>query len=209
MFFDPSKSPEWKPCYKLLTGAIVPRAIAFVSTISADGVANLAPFSFFTAVCAKPPTVLFCPMRKGDTGEKKDTLRNLEATGEFVINVVTEAIAEQMNRCATDFPYGVSEFAEAGLTARPSQLVKPPSVAESPISMECRLNQVVAVGEGPGSGAAVLGEVVGFSVADELVDDFRIDLDQLAPIGRLAGASYTRVTDLFDMTRVPYVSLPK
>ncbi|MCA9791227.1 MAG: flavin reductase family protein [Candidatus Eremiobacteraeota bacterium] len=209
MLFDPATSDDWRPAYKLLTGAVVPRAIAFVSTVSGQGVPNLAPFSFFTAVCAKPPTILFCPMRAGEAGTKKDTLRNLEEVGDFVVNVVTEKLAEDMNRCATDFPYGVSEFSEVGLTPAASTFVRSPRVAESPISMECKLSQVVTVGETSGGGSVVLGEVVAFHVDDELVDDFRIDLEKLAPIGRLAGASYTRVNDLFEMTRVPYASLPK
>lgn len=204
MQFDPSTSDGWRSTYKLLTGAIVPRAIAFVSTVSPDGSLNLAPFSFFTAACANPPTVLFCPMFRGDEADKKDTLRNIEATREFVVNVVTETIAEQMNVCATEFPFGVNEFEEAGLTPAPSQRVKPPRVSESPINMECTLNQIVTISDRPGGGSIVIGEVVAFHVADELVDDFRIDVAKLAPIGRLAGPTYARVREFFEMERLPY-----
>lgn len=148
-------------------------------------------------------------MRAGEEGNKKDTLRNIEEMGDFVVNVVTEKLAEDMNRCATDFPFGVSEFSEVGLTPAASSVVRSPRVAESPISMECKLRQVITVSEASGGGSVVLGEVVTFHVEDDLFDDFRVDLAKLAPIGRLAGSSYTRVNDLFEMTRVPYASLPK
>lgn len=207
MQFDPSTSDGWRSTYKLLTGAIVPRAIAFVSTVSPDGTLNLAPFSFFTAACANPPTVLFCPMFRGEEAEKKDTLRNIEDTGEFVINVVTESIAERMNVCATEFPFGINEFEESGLTPAPSVRVRPPRVSESPINMECTLNQIVTISDRPGGGSIVIGEVVAFHVADELVEDFRIDTAKLAPIGRLAGPSYTRVREFFEMERLPYQAL--
>lgn len=204
MQFDPDKAVGWKSAYKLLTGAIVPRPIAFVSSRSADGRDNLAPFSFFTACSANPPTVLFCPMRRGDAGEKKDTLRNIEETKEFVVNVVTEELAERMNRCATDYPYGVSEFQEAGLTPADSVKVRARRVQESPVNLECRLNQIVTISDRPGGGEIVVGEVVLFHVRDDLVEDTKIDVARLAPIGRLAGARYNHVRDVFEMERLPY-----
>ncbi|MGA3346782.1 MAG: flavin reductase family protein [Terracidiphilus sp.] len=128
--------------YKLMTGIIVPRPVALVSTMSREGVANLAPFSFFSGVGAVPPTVLFCPaLRDGasaEAGERKDTLRNVEETGEFVINVVSEAIAEAANATSAEVPFGVDEFALSGLTPIPSEAVRPPRVAQSPAQMECK-----------------------------------------------------------------------
>lgn len=199
--YDPTSSTEWRPSYKLLTGAILPRAIAFVSTVDSAGRMNLAPFSFFTAACANPPTVLFCPMRKGDEAVKKDTLAFLQETGDFVVNVVTEAIVEPMNVCATDFPAGDSEFERSGLTPVASVKVKSPRVGESPVSLECKLKEVVEVSSLPGGGAIVIGEVVMFHVADNLFEDFRIDTQELKPVGRLAGSHYCRVNDLFELTR--------
>lgn len=203
MIIDP-KANDPKNIYKLMIGSIVPRPIAFVSTQSAEGALNLAPFSFFTGVSASPPAVLFCPLvRASDSKTKKtkDTLRNITVTREFVVNVVSEAFAEQMNLTSAEFPPDVSEFAESGLTPVPSQKVKPPRVKESPVNMECKLIQMVPIGSEPLGGTVVIGEILLFHVADELFDNFRIDLKKLAPIGRLAGSSYCRVTDIFDLIR--------
>lgn len=200
MIIDP-KGNDPKNIYKLLIGSIVPRPIAFVSTQSPEGALNLAPFSFFNGVSGNPPAVVFAPLVRASDSKTKDTLRNVTATKEFVVNVVTEAIAEKMNLTSAEFPPEVSEFVESGLTPLPSQKVKPPRVKESPINMECKLLQMVPVGTGPLGGTVVIGEVVLFHVADELFDNFRIDLKKLAPIGRLAGSSYCRVTDIFDLVR--------
>jgi flavin reductase (DIM6/NTAB) family NADH-FMN oxidoreductase RutF len=200
LIIDP-KGNDPKNIYKLLIGSIVPRPIAFVSTQSPEGALNLAPFSFFNGVSGNPPAVLFCPLVRASDSKTKDTLRNITATKEFVVNVVTEAIAEKMNLTSAEFPPEISEFAESGLTPVPSQKVKPPRVKESPVNMECKLLQMVPVGTGPLGGTVVIGEVVLFHVADELFDNFRIDLKKLAPIGRLAGSSYCRVTDIFDLVR--------
>ena len=190
-----------KNIYKLMIGAIVPRPIAFVSSISADGIRNLAPFSFFTAVSANPPVICFSPMVRGADGTWKDTLRNIESTREFVVNIVSEDFSQQMNACSADFPPEVDEFSESGLTAVPSDLVKPPRVGESRICMECRLLRTVHVSDKPLGGSLVIGEVLRFHVADELFDEFRIDADKLRPIGRMGGPTYTRTTDRFDMIR--------
>jgi flavin reductase (DIM6/NTAB) family NADH-FMN oxidoreductase RutF len=141
---------------KLLVGVILPRPIAFVSTISLDGVANLAPFSFFTAVCPRPPVICFCNSIRPRDGAKKDTLRNVEATGEFVVNVVSEDFVAQMVACSGDYPPDVSEFDISGLTPIASDLVKPPRVKESRVQMECRLLQVVTVSTEPGGGSLVM-----------------------------------------------------
>jgi flavin reductase (DIM6/NTAB) family NADH-FMN oxidoreductase RutF len=206
LIIDPANA-EPRNVYKLLIGAIVPRPIAFVSTISAEGILNLAPFSFFTAASANPPVVCFAPSTRS-AGQKKDTLRNIEATGEFVVNIVSEAIAEQMNLCSADFPPEVDEFGASGLTPLPSDLVKPPRVRESHINMECRLMQVVYVSTKPMGGSLVIGEVIRFHVDDSIVDNYAIDPAKLRPIGRMGGPTYIRTTDRFNMDR-PNMDRPK
>lgn len=187
--------------YKLLIGSVLPRPIAFVSTMSPDGIPNLAPFSFFTGVCSSPLMVCFSPMIRSSDAQKKDTLKNIEATGEFVLHVVTEAMAEPMNQTAAEYPSEVSEFEMAGLTPIPSTKVKPFRVKESPIQMECTLHQIVNLGEGIGSAHLVIGRVVAMHITPEVYENGRILTAKLKPIGRLAGNSYTRVTDTFDLER--------
>jgi flavin reductase (DIM6/NTAB) family NADH-FMN oxidoreductase RutF len=200
MMVDPAAS-SIHDIEKLLVGVILPRPIAFVSTIGTDGVYNLAPFSFFTAVCPKPPVICFCNSIRTRDGSKKDTLRNVEATGEFVVNVVSEDFAAQMVQCSGDYPAEVSEFAVSGLTPIPSDLVKPPRVKESRVQMECRLLQVVTVSTEPGGGSLVMGEVVRFHVDDAVMGNGEVDPDKLRPIGRMGGISYVRTTDRFAMAR--------
>ncbi len=188
--------------YKLMIGSVVPRPIAFVSTQSKAGVLNLAPFSFYTAVCSKPPTLLFCPARRGTDGTKKDTLINIEETGEFVVNVVTEGIVEAMNQTSADYPPEVSEFNAAGLIPVPSLMIQPPRVLESPVSMECKLQQIIPIGDGgPGSGAVVLGTIVQFHIQDQVYQNGRILIEQLKPVARLAGAAYCPVREIFELQR--------
>lgn len=200
MTIDPeSEAPA--NIYKLMIGAVVPRPIAFVSSISADGVLNLAPFSFFTCISANPPVICFSPMIRASDGRRKDTLNNIEATGEYVVNIVSEDFARQMNLCSAEFPPEVDEFAVSGLTPLASDLVRPPRVRESRIHMECRLLQVVHVSPKPLGGSLVIGEVLRFHVADELLENFRIDPDGLRAIGRMAGSTYARTTDRFELPR--------
>ena len=188
--------------YKLMIGSVVPRPIAFVSTQSKAGILNLAPFSFYTAVCSSPPTLLFCPARRGTDGAKKDTLINIEETGEFVVNVVTEDIVEAMNQTAAEYPPEMSEFEAVGFTPVPSTIIKPPRVLESPVSMECKLQQVIPVGDGKiGSGAVVLGTIVQFHIQDGVYQNGRILTEQLKPVARLAGAAYSPVRDIFELKR--------
>lgn len=191
--FDPAEHPQ-RQIYKLMTGIIVPRPIALVSTVDAQGNANLAPFSFFAGVGSAPPTVLFCPaLRPAGTnmaGGRKDTLRNVEETRQFVINVVSEAIAAQTNLTAAEVDREVNEFNLSGLTPLASQVVKAPRVAESPAQMECRLMQVIYTGDKPASGVIVLGEVVRFHVREDLVEDFRVDPVGLDAVGRMAGNTW-------------------
>jgi len=191
--------------YKLMTGIIVPRPVALVSTMSREGVANLAPFSFFSGVGAVPPTVLFCPaLRDGasaEAGERKDTLRNVEETGEFVINVVSEAIAEAANATSAEVPFGVDEFALSGLTPIPSEAVRPPRVAQSPAQMECKLLQVIYTGRAARSGVIVLGEVVRFHVGEGLFENYRLDPAALDAVGRMAGNTWVRTRDRIELVR--------
>jgi flavin reductase (DIM6/NTAB) family NADH-FMN oxidoreductase RutF len=200
LIVDP-KATGWLDNYKLLIGAIVPRPIAFVSTVSPEGIPNLAPFSFFTGVSANPPVICFCPMRRRGPLPHKDTLHNIIVTREFVVNIVSEEFAQQMNMTSAEFPPEVSEFEAAGLTPLASDLVKPPRVKESHVHMECKLYLLVEVGGVDGSGNLVLGEVVRFHVDDQYFDNFKIDPNQLRPIGRMGGATYTRTTDRFDIPR--------
>lgn len=189
--------------YKVLIGTVLPRPIAWVSTIGSAGTPNVAPFSYFTVAATNPMTLVFFPQIPA-TGAKKDTLRNIEEVPEFVINITNEETAEAMNLTATTLRHGVSEFEWANLTPAASATIRAPRVAEAPVSFECRLQQIVHIGDGrPGSGTAVFGEVQCIHVRDDIYVEGRIDLEALRPIGRLAGAGYTRVTDLFFMDRVP------
>jgi len=202
--FDPA-GHEQRQIYKLMTGIIVPRPIALVSTVDAAGAPNLAPFSFFSGVGSAPPTVLFCPALRaagaGRDAQRKDTLRNVEETREFVVNVVSEAIAPQANATAAEVAPEVDEFQLAGLTPIPSELVRPPRVAESPAQMECRLLQVIYTSHAPGGGVIVLGEVVRFHVCRDLVEDFRVDPAGLDAVGRMAGNTWVRTHDRIDLIR--------
>jgi flavin reductase (DIM6/NTAB) family NADH-FMN oxidoreductase RutF len=186
--------------YKVMVGSIVPRPIAFVSTVSRQGIYNLAPFSFFTGASADPPVVCFCPLRKAD-GHPKDTLNNIEHTGDFVVNVVSEEFIRQMNVTAAEFPPEVDEFQVSGLTPVPSDLVKAPRVKESHISMECRLFRIFEISNKPAGGSIVTGEIVRLHVDDGYIDNFRIDPDKLKAVGRMAGITYVRTGDRFDLAR--------
>ena len=202
-----TKEIPFQDRYKLLIGSIVPRPIGFVSTISPSGIYNLAPFSFFNGVCSEPMTVLFCPVIRGSDGQEKDTLKNIKATKEFVVNIVSEEIAEKMNQCSAEYPYGVDEFKESGLTPSPSKIVKPPLVKEAKINMECKLLHLVEVGNRPGGGTVVIGEVVYFHANEDVYQDGKIILSKLKPVARLGGTDYARVTDIFSLPR-PTVKMP-
>lgn len=197
---DPSTNAT-EDIYKLMIGLIVPRPIAFVSTLDAQGVRNLAPFSYFTACSTNPPVVCFCAAVRSSLRPHKDTLRNIEATEEFVVNIVSEDFAEKMNATSADVPPEIDEFRLAGLTPLASDLVKPPRVAESRIHLECRLRQVVRVSDKPGGGSLVLGDVLRFHVQDDLLEGFKIDPDKLKAIGRMGGTTYCRTLDRFNMPR--------
>jgi flavin reductase (DIM6/NTAB) family NADH-FMN oxidoreductase RutF len=182
---------------KLVLGLVVPRPIGWIGTTSAEGVDNLAPYSFFNAVSSSPPTVMFS---SGMRSRIKDSLRNARDSGEFTWNLVSEEVAEAMNLTSQDYPSGVDEFEVAGLTAIRGQLVDAPLVAEAKANFECRVVDIVEVGEPPAS-SVVFGEVVRIHVREDLLDGTRIDLEGLKAVGRLAGGGYSRVNDLFWMER--------
>ncbi len=201
MIFDPSNNPFQKT-HKLMTGSIVPRPIALVSTISTNGKNNVAPFSYFNGVCSKPPTIIFAPGRRGWDGEEKDTLINIRNTNEFVVNIVSESLGEQMVMCSTDYDPNIDEFEISGLTAKKSEKVKCPRVSEAKISFECKLNQIVEIGDGSaGSGFLVIGTIVLFHIDDDIYDNGRINIEKLQPLGRLAGNWYTRSNDKLKIIR--------
>jgi flavin reductase (DIM6/NTAB) family NADH-FMN oxidoreductase RutF len=193
--------------YKLLVGAIVPRPIAFVSTIGLDGRMNLAPFSFFNGVGSNPMTLMFCPANAAD-GSEKDTLRNCKpanegGTGQFVVNVATERYAARMAACAEELAYGESEFELSGLAPATCERMKAPRVAESPVAFECETLQVVRTNPGePAGGNVVIGRVVWVHVDDAIIDERkRIDAAGLGAVGRMAGSSYVTTRDRFDLPR--------
>ncbi|HEY6304344.1 MAG TPA: flavin reductase family protein [Terriglobales bacterium] len=197
--------------YNLLISAVVPRPIAWVSSVSASGHPNLAPFSFFNAVCAKPPLLAFASgMRSpkksgtaagGPTGEPKDTLRNIRETGEFVINMVTYELAEAMNLTSGDYDSSINEFEVAKLGSAPSKVVRPRRVAESPVSFECKLHQILDFNPAPEGGSLVMGEIVSIHVDERHLNEGRLDRDSLDLIGRMGGMQYTRTTERFEMVR--------
>jgi flavin reductase (DIM6/NTAB) family NADH-FMN oxidoreductase RutF len=183
--------------YKLLISSVVPRPIAWVSSVDPAGTANLAPFSYFMAITDEPPTIAFsCSPR---AGQQKDTLRNVEATGQFVVNVVDDDRAEQMNASSGDYAPDVDEFAVTGLTPAPSLVVKAPRVAEAPINMECTVVRILPVGKAH----LVLGEIVQWHVRDDVYDAAtgRLDMRRLRPVGRLTGNLYGHIHDIFEMKR--------
>jgi flavin reductase (DIM6/NTAB) family NADH-FMN oxidoreductase RutF len=187
--------------YHLLTGVVTPRPIAWVTTLSPAGVVNLAPFSFFNVFGANPPVVVFSPTLTRN-GTKKDTLRNIEATGEFVIHSAVASLAEKVNLTSKEVPPDESEVTLAGLHATPSVKVKPPRVTEAPTAFECKLMQIVPVGTGPIAGNLVIGEVVMMHIADEVLDPAgRVDPRKLKTVARLGADFWCHTSDLFEQTR--------
>jgi flavin reductase (DIM6/NTAB) family NADH-FMN oxidoreductase RutF len=180
--------------YHLLNAIVVPRPIAWVSTRSAAGVDNLAPHSYFTVSSVMPPVVQFTSVGT------KDSLRNARETGEFVVSVCTEPLAESVNATAVPFPGDVSEFDEAGLTREPSARVAPPRVAESPVSVEC----VVEGERSFGASTVVFGRVVWIAVRPDVIVGDRVDVQRLRPLARLAGADYSTIGDVFAIKRMSH-----
>jgi flavin reductase (DIM6/NTAB) family NADH-FMN oxidoreductase RutF len=200
MQLDPA-SEDPTVVYSTMIRAITPRPIAWVSTISNNGITNVAPFSYFNGICSDPAAVMFSPVNRPD-GSKKDTVRNIEVNGQFVVNVVPFSSAQMMFDSAADFDFETSEFDELGLTTQPSSRVKPPGVAESPIQFECELIQIVPVGEGPLAANVIIGKILLMNISDEVLDERgKIDAQKLDLIGRMGGRSYCRTTDRFDLNR--------
>ena len=197
MIIDPSKLDP-RSSYKLLIGAVVPRPIAWTSTVSRKGTRNLAPFSFFTVASRQPPTLCISvgppPETEGGERATKDTLSNIEETGEFVINIVSLSLSNTMHESSKNHPPEADEFRKAGLTPAPCQVVRAPRVGEAGVSMECLLDRILNLG----SDHLVIGRMVRFHVKDELYEDGRIDVAVLDPLGRLAG-NYTKVETIFDL----------
>ncbi len=186
--------------YFLMVGGIVPRPIALVSSVASDGTPNLAPFSFFGGVSATPPVLSVSVGNRG--GEKKDTWRNVEETGEFVVNIVDEEMTDKMIATSGDFPPDVNEFEISGLTPLPSTHVRPARVAESPIAFECVLREIVVIeNEGMPAAGHILGNIRCVHVRDGLYEDDRIDPAKLRAIGRMGGLDYCHTEDLFSRKR--------
>lgn len=186
--------------YKLLIGSVVPRPIAFISTVGPDGKGNLAPFSFFNGVSSKPLCIMVSITRRSD-GSKKDTLLNIEATGEFVVNTVAEWMIEPANMCAAEYPYGTDEMEKVGLTGIASEKVKAKRVKESPIHMECKVHKLVEIGDGAGGSTIVIGEVLLVHVHEKAYQNGRILFDEIRPISRLAGDFYGLPPETFELER--------
>jgi flavin reductase (DIM6/NTAB) family NADH-FMN oxidoreductase RutF len=204
MQIDPKQQSK-KDNYKLLIGTILPRPIAFVTSLTGEGVVNAAPFSFFNAVATDPLMVSISCARKA-SGEMKDTARNIMESKEFVVHVVDSTNVEMVNDTAVEFPPDVSEVEEVGFRLTPSVVVKVPRIMESKVHMECILHQILTFGgttEAPNVDF-IIGEVVQFHIADELYGSGRINTELLDPVGRLAGTTYCKVGETFSMSRPSY-----
>ncbi|GAA2479453.1 flavin reductase family protein [Streptomyces thermolineatus] len=191
--FDPD-AMDATAVYRLLTSTVVPRPIAWVSTTSADGVDNLAPHSFFTISCASPPVVQFSSVGR------KDSLRNIEATGEFTVNFAPEHLFEQINATGTDFPPGVSEFDAVGIAREPGRKVRPPRVAASPVALECRLHSTVLLGDS----TVVFGRVVHAAVSEAVLDGDHPEITKLRPLTRMGKNEWGVLGEVLEIRRLPY-----
>lgn len=200
MDIDVKKTPV-VDVYHLLTGIVTPRPIAWVTTVDTQGVVNLAPFSFFNTFGANPPVVVFSPTLRRD-GSKKDTLLNIESSGEFVVNASVASLAEKVNLSSKEIPTGQSEIDLTGLHTTPSQFVKPPRITESPAALECKVLQIVNVGQGPIAANLVIGEVLAIHIDDRVLDENkRVDPRKIQTIARLGGDYYCHTSDLFELKR--------
>ncbi len=206
MIVSPADIPH-SELYGILLNSVAPRPIAWVSTVSASGQPNLAPFSFFNAVCADPPLLAFAPgMRRSKQpeaplGEAKDTLRNVRETKEFVVSIVTYELAEAMNITSGEYDASVNEFKLAKVTPEASKIVRPPRVAESPVSFECKLHQIVDFSPAPTGSSLVIGKIVSIRINDVNIKDGKLDRNSLDLVGRMGGIQYTRTTQRFEMVR--------
>lgn len=187
--------------YQLLVGIVTPRPIGWVTSVDREGRVNLAPFSFYNIFGANPPVAVFSPLLRRD-GSRKDTLLNVEATGEFVLNAAAASLADAVNLSSVELPHGSSEVDLTGLTLAPSVKVKPPRIAEAPTHLECKVMQIVPLGNGPLSGNLVIGEIVAIHVDDAVLDEAKkVDPHKLKMIARLGGDWFCRTSDLFTLQR--------
>ena len=183
--------------YKLLTGLVIPRPIGWVESIDAEGHRNLAPYSYFNVVAATPPTAIFSTGRP--QGRIKDTLANVIATGEFTLNIVDESLTAKMHASSAEYPANVDEFEEVGLTAASGESVSAPMVVEAKAVLECRVSQIVDLGD-PVTASVVFGDIVRLHIADEILDGTRINHKRLRAVGRIAGNTYVTTADsLFEV----------
>ncbi len=200
MRIDPAEI-SLRDTYQWMISTITPRPIAWVSSVNETGLTNLAPFSFFQGVTANPPTLLFS-VANDRHGTKKDTIRNIEAVPEFVVNVVSYSLREEMNRSSAALPYGESEFALARVTPLASEKVRPPRVEQALVSYECKLHRIVRVGGGPLGGNVVFGTILLIHVNDQVLDaSGKVDPAKLDTIGRMGASWYSRTTDRFSLER--------
>jgi flavin reductase (DIM6/NTAB) family NADH-FMN oxidoreductase RutF len=200
MFIDfTTLSP--RDAYNWMADTITPRPIAWVSTISSEGKHNLAPFSFFNGITGSPPTLMFSAVANRG-GIKKDTVRNIEATGEFVVNLVPHPLTDKMNACAALLPHGESEFEAFDIASSAATRVRPFLVTEAPVAFECTLHSIVAVGEGGGAASVVFGRIVAAHVRDAVLGpDGKVDPALLDTVGRLGGEHYVTTRDRFTLKR--------
>lgn len=207
MQLDPEKMSV-RDLYGWMVHLITPRPIAWVSSVSDLGVANLAPYSFFNGVGANPPLVMFCPANNR-AGEAKDTLRNVQNHGEFVVNLVTEDLGRQMNQTAAEYPPETDEFLAAGVSKARSARVTVPRVETCKAALECQVHQILELGQGPGGANLVIGRIVWIHVADDLLDgDDNFQAEEFGTIGRLGGNVYASTRERFTMERPPRPSDP-
>lgn len=192
----------WQEVYARLTEIIQPRPIALASTLDPEGSANLAPFSFYNLISCNPPLLAFSPQISGRTGQKKDTLRNIEKHPEFVVATVTEALAQQVNAASTPFEYGVSEFEQVGLTPVPAEVVNAFLVAESPVNLECRLLEIRSYGDQGGAGHLVVGRIEALHIREDVLNaEGKIAPELLQAVGRMGGEDWCRTSERFSFPR--------
>lgn len=197
----PTDGLDYRDTYRLLSGSMVPRPIAWVTTVNREtGLVNLAPFSFFTGCSVLPPMVCFAAERR--LGQRKDTVRNIEDTGEFVVNIAPAKLVQEVVVSAQDLPAEVSEIEETGLKLLPSDMVRVPRLAEAPVAMECHLHVITVLGTSPHS--LIVGRIVQFHVRDDVYDDGRIDFDALDALGRMAGDWYVTTRDRINAKRLDF-----
>ena len=190
---DPAEL-ETKEVHKILLSSIAPRPIAFASTIDAKGSVNLSPFSYFNVFSSNPPILIFSPSRRVRDNTTKHTLENAKETKEVVINIVNHSIVEQMSKSSREYDKGVNEFLETGLTQVPSLKVQPPRVLESPISFECKVDNIVSLGDSGGAGQLIIAKVVQIHINKDYLDsEGNIDSEKLDLVARMGGDWYTRV----------------